>query len=117
MLDYSTGKIYILINDNLPNILFIGSTTDSLYNRYRTIKYNHSRSKPFNPLFSKGDATIILLEDFSCKNKKELDKRKKEWINEYYVDNKFVICKNKYFQKKYQLAYKKINDKNNLFLV
>ena len=114
MTKYENSKIYKLINNEMPNMVYYGSTSQSLTNRLSTHKApcNTCSSKL---LFEYGTVEIILLENYPCNSKDELIKREryyiegKECINkiipgrsdkEYYADNKeqILLKRKKHYQ-------------------
>ncbi len=91
MPDYQLGKIYKIINEDLPDLIYFGSTTQK---RLSTRMAGHrceantrypSRSKI---LFESGTPKIILVEKFPCNDKMELLKRER-----YYIENNECINK------------------------
>ncbi len=92
MSDYSKGKIYKLVNDDFPNDVYYGSTIQALSSRLA--QHKRDIKKKQNPptsskLFEKGKVIIVLVEKINCKDKKELHKRER-----FYIENN--ICLNKY---------------------
>jgi hypothetical protein len=79
MPDYNQSKIYKIINEELPNLVYYGSTTRTLNKRLscHNNKFNRCSSKA---LFSVGTPEIILLENYPCETKEELLKRERYWI-------------------------------------
>tara|TARA_R110002096_G_scaffold210862_1_gene398217 strand:+ start:1769 stop:2290 length:522 start_codon:yes stop_codon:yes gene_type:complete len=76
---YQNAKIYKIINDDLPNLIYYGSTISSL-----NIRFSHHKGK-FNNcssklLFSVGEPEIILIENYACNNRIELEMRETEYI-------------------------------------
>ena len=69
MVNYQNGKIYKIINES-NDIVYIGSTTNTLCRRYHS--HNH---KAINH-------KIILIENYPCNGKEELCKREQEIIEE-----------------------------------
>ena len=131
MPDYSQGKIYKIVNDENDNF-YIGSTIQPLYKRmyHHRCKDHSCMSK--NLGVDLKDCIIVLVENIQCKDKDELlrkeryyiEKYKKEGLNivnkiipgrtkkEYYEDNKDKIVKRKkehYEKNKDEISKKKIN--------
>tara|TARA_R110000823_G_scaffold41021_1_gene108285 strand:- start:1470 stop:1952 length:483 start_codon:yes stop_codon:yes gene_type:complete len=86
MVNYSNSKIYKLVN-NVDNKIYIGSTCNTLRQR----KGEHKRSSKIHPerpvykhLNQVGweNVEIILIETHECKNKDELHKRERHFIDE-----------------------------------
>lgn len=85
-IDYSKGQIYKLCIEDLT---YVGSTCQKLsirkgghkkhYNRWIKNKDTNNYVSSFK-LFEKGNPDIILIENYPCKNKNELHKREREWI-------------------------------------
>jgi len=69
VVNYNNGKIYKIINENCETV-YVGSTTQSLCQRYT--RHNHKAS----------NHKIILIENYSCNSKEELCKREQEIIDE-----------------------------------
>lgn len=102
MPDYSNGKIYKLINDEL-NLTYYGSTTTPLYKRmYSHKSYAPHKRYTSHRLFETGNVDIVLVENFSCENKEQLNKRER-----FYIENNDCVNKNiptrtqKEFKQKY----------------
>ncbi len=70
MVNYQNGKIYKIIDEN-NKIIYIGSTTQILSQRYQRHKYNAPNHK------------IILIENYSCNSKEELCMREQQIIEEH----------------------------------
>ena len=96
MVNYSNGKIYKIINEN-NEIIYIGSTTQTLCKRYSTHQYKLQNHK------------IILIENYSCNSKEELLKKEQEFIEQHSN----LLNKIKSYQSTQdRIEYKKENDKN-----
>jgi len=123
MVNYQNSKIYKLYSPS-KNIIYIGSTTQPLCKRlalhlsdYKM--YNNNNSKKYYTSFlvlDCEDYKIELLEDYSCNNRQQLEKKEGEYIKtnecvnknitgrtlqEYYNDN---IDKIKELKKKYNIT-------------
>jgi len=85
-MDYKNSKIYKIVNDNIPNKVYYGSTCSTLTKRL----YQHKRIKDCTSkiLLEKEGYQIILVESFECNNKDEL--RKKE---RWYIENNECVNK------------------------
>lgn len=134
MKDYSKGKIYIIRN-NCNNLVYIGSTTQTLSKRM--VGHRSIVNCSDNPLYvamrelKVKNFYIELLENCSCSNQEELRKREGEFIRQYksniegynviiagrnikewYNDNKeLVLSKSKEYRSKYPEKRKKIEKK------
>lgn len=103
MVLYSNGKIYKIIS-NETNKIYIGSTCDKLCKRmadHRT-KYKHDSAVSCKEILQYDDARIILVENYSCKNRDELNSREEHWIQEFKhicVNKRSAISNYKYRQK------------------
>ncbi len=94
MVAYENGKIYKIINEN-DEIIYIGSTTQSLAMRYSNHKHKSKNNK------------IILIEVHPCSSKEELLKKEQECMEQ----NKSCNLLNKYN------AYMSDEDKKNIILI
>jgi hypothetical protein len=93
-IDYSKGKIYKLTTIHNPDLIYYGSTVNSLYKRkgqhkcsFLQTTYNKCLSYK---LFELGvdDVEITLVESVNCNNKEELHKRER-----FYIENNNCINK------------------------
>jgi len=97
MPDYNNGKIYKLWSPEGDDI-YIGSTVNSLARRKAGHKRSYITGKPYSSkiLFEKyEDIRIELIEEFSCENKMELDKREGHYIRTLECVNKRVAGRTK----------------------
>lgn len=96
MPDYSKGKIYKIVCDDEPHLVYYGSTCEALscrmaahraqYRQYTTkAKGNNITSYQIMKYES---AIIILVENYPCKNKEELNARERHWIDTHPCVNK-----------------------------
>jgi len=84
---YENGKIYRIISHK-TNDVYIGSTTQSLYERLNNHKDSCKRYLNKKQLYCPtsydilkyDDAHIELIEDYKCNSKKELEKKEGEYI-------------------------------------
>lgn len=112
---YHNGKIYKLVS-NSDDKIYVGSTCMSLAKRKADHKTNSKKMserhvyKHFNEI-KWNNVDIILIEQFKCENKMELERRERYWIEtlkpelnkniptrtdrEYYEDNRDAILENK----------------------
>lgn len=96
MVNYQNGKIYRLISASGKQ--YIGSTTVLLTKRkydhkkkYELYKGGHITNKCSSVLlFEEGEVDIVLIENFPCDSKEELEKRERYW-----VDNISGVCVNR----------------------
>lgn len=82
---YEKGKIYKIVNDDMPDKVYYGSTIRKLNHRFcgHNKSYNYCMSKI---LFEKGEPRIELVEDYPCSSKIELEKRER-----WYIENNECI--------------------------
>jgi hypothetical protein len=105
---YQNGKIYQIVSFSHPDLIYYGSTIQTLSMRFAghrrdTKKENSNSSKQ---IICFDDAKILLIENYPCNSKEELNKREGEYIRnnicvnkriegrtkeEYYEDNKELI--------------------------
>ncbi len=76
MPDYSQGKIYKVVSPNHSKI-YIGSTVQTLEKRFS--KHKSERNCCSTEIIEVGDAEIILIEDFPCLDKYQLEDREAEY--------------------------------------
>ena len=87
MVNYKNGKIYKIVN-NVNDLVYYGSTTQPLYKRLN----NHKRRRSCNVFkmnVEDNQLKIILVENYSCNNKEELESRER-----YFIENNNCINKN-----------------------
>jgi len=88
---YSRGKIYKLCSSNLDKC-YIGSTCNELRVRKHQHEYQYKKFKETNNINNKvtsaqifeagGEITIVLIEEFSCASKMELERRER-----FHIEN------------------------------
>lgn len=116
--DYSKGKIYKIIS-NLTDNFYIGSTAQKYlcdrlnnhkveYNRW--IKTNKRYCSSFE-LIKLEQYKIILIENYSCNSKAELQQREQFYIDKYKCDNLLNIHRS-FNSMEYTKEYKKEWEKN-----
>ena len=79
MVNYALGKIYQLVSSK-TNDIYIGSTCQSLSERFAQHKYKPTSSSYMIMQFD--DAKIVLIEDFPCERKEQLLQREYHHIKE-----------------------------------
>lgn len=93
MPDYSTGKIYKIINPQ-NEIIYIGSTIQALSMRFCKHDYKGNGNR------------IILLENYSCNSKEELVKKEQEVIEQHEnLLNKYRAYSSEEYKKEYTKEY------------
>ena len=87
MPNYQDAKIYKLINDSMPGLVYYGSTCNTFSKRLgqHKDKQNTCSSKC---LFEDGTVQIILVEKYPCTDKMELNARER-----YYIENNDCVNK------------------------
>jgi len=104
---YSNGKIYSLRSHQTDKI-YIGSTIQPLYKRL----YYH-KFKKTNELSNYDDVYIEIIEEYSCKNRMELERKEGEHIRANNCVNKKIAGRtkkeydddNKEIKKQYRKQY------------
>ena len=93
MKNYSKGKIYCLVNDDMIGLIYYGSTIQTLKKRLTKHRSDNKAGKTCTSkyLFEVGEPEIILLENYPCKSEKELVRREG-----YYHRNFECICGGRY---------------------
>ena len=95
MADYTRGKIYRLVCNTTGN-QYIGSTTQSLSQRLGGHKKDYKR---FNEgkitaqitsfsILSNNNVEMILIEEFACENRNQLERRERQFIETMECVNK-----------------------------
>ena len=109
MPDYQKGKIYKLYSVSNEELVYYGSTIETLSARLskHVYDYNNNNSIESNLVIDAGDYKIELVENYPCVNKQQLVKKESEYIRnnkclnkkipdrtrkEYYQDNKEKIA-------------------------
>ena len=77
--DYSKCKIYMIVSMNNPELVYYGHTCDTLSRRFSKHK-SLLNNTPSKQIIDKGDAIIILVETYACKNKMEARVREAHYI-------------------------------------
>lgn len=99
MNNYSNSKIYLIKFKDNNKLIYIGSTINTLeeqFNNYKS-KYNSNLDNCY----------IELYMNYPCKNKKELDDKEREIINDYKYNKKYVIVNFNSIVKKQQRENKR----------
>lgn len=95
---YSTGKIYKLVN-NVDDKEYVGSTYQSLSKRkggHKVAAKTNGEQRVYKHLNEIGfnNVEIILIENYPCSSKDELNARERKWIDELKPDlNKQLPCR------------------------
>ena len=86
--DYSKCKIYKVTSLNHPDLVYHGHTCDTLSRRFSCHKRSNNKLSS-KAIIEKGDAIIILVEDYSCENKDQAKAREA-----FYILNNPCVNKN-----------------------
>jgi len=110
---YNNAKIYKIISPNTDKI-YIGSSIEKYiscriagHKKKFRLWSNNKKNKYCTSykIFEAGDASIILIENFNCNNKKELHTRER-----FHIEQNSAICVNKNIptrtNKEYKIVYK-----------
>ena len=92
MPDYSQGKIYIITaNGAEEGDVYVGSTTDKLYNRLAKHKHRQSCNvKILIDKYGKDNIYIKLIKDYPCKTNEQLIDEECKYIRELKCVNKRI---------------------------
>jgi len=109
-MDYQNGKIYRLVS-NVSDKQYIGSTITSLSKRLYQHKSNYkcfiqgSKQAYISSfdVIEEDDYDIILIEEYPCQNKNELERRERFYIESMDCINRKVPCKGQ--DENYHKAY------------
>jgi hypothetical protein len=91
MPDYANGKIYKIVC-NITGDQYIGATTQKLSQRLtcHVSKKNTDKKCKSKDIILRGDYQIVLIENYSCNNKEELERKEREYIESNTCVNKFI---------------------------
>ena len=116
MPNYQNGKVYTIRSRSRPDLIYVGSTTQKLSDRFSGHKRERCSSRQIVDI---GDSYIELHENYPCANKEELNRREGEVIRsmecvnariegrtkqEWYQDNREEILA---YHKQYDEDHKK----------
>ena len=78
---YHDAKIYLIRSPSRPDLIYYGSTIKTLEKRFIAHKYDAKKyNKSSKILINCGDAIIVLVEDYPCESKYELECRERLYI-------------------------------------
>jgi hypothetical protein len=107
---YENGKIYRLVCNN-TGLNYYGSTVQALYQRKSGHKVDYKKGSGISSskIIEGGNFDIILVEEFKCENKQQLEARER-----YYIENNECVNKNipNRTKKEYNEANKEATVKN-----
>ena len=122
---YINGKIYALVSES-AQLVYYGSTIQRLSQRkgehirdYKKYLYNDGWKCSSFDVLKHGDAKIILIEEFPCKSRLELEQREGHWqLNNNCTNinragrNIKEYRKTPEYREKHKLYMRKYRDKN-----
>tara|TARA_R110001592_G_scaffold102014_2_gene288274 strand:- start:60 stop:911 length:852 start_codon:yes stop_codon:yes gene_type:complete len=76
--DYSKGKIYKIVNNDFPDLVYYGSTIQNIKKRF--VDHKNFKCCASKKLFETDNARTELVEDYPCETKRELETREKYYI-------------------------------------
>lgn len=108
--DYSKGKIYKIVNEDLPDLVYYGSTIQTIKKRFNEhkSKNNVCCSKK---LFKTDKVKIELVENYPCNTKRELEIREKYYILKFECINSSVPSNTK-TKEELKIKMKKYRENN-----
>jgi len=92
MPDYANGKIYKIVGED--GSVYYGSTTTSLKLRKKRHRY-YKGTSAYQKIISQMDWKMILIENYPCESKKELEAREGWYIRENPCVNRVVAGRTK----------------------
>ena len=115
MVNYKNGKIYKIVND-INNKFYLGSTAQLyLSTRMTTHRQKHSKCMSKNIGVDIKECSIILIENYPCKDRQELLRKEREYFDKYKKECKEVVLnKNKpiYYEGELKELRKEYRDSN-----
>jgi hypothetical protein len=102
--DYSNCKIYKITSMNNPELIYYGHTCDTLSRRLSKHKAPSNKATSKH-IIEKGDAIILLVEDYLCENEYEAKAREAFYILNHPCVNKVVP--NRSDKESYKAYYEK----------
>ena len=91
MVNYQLGKIYKIVND-VNDKFYIGSTAEPyLSNRMSGHRQKHNKCMSKNIGVDLKECSIILIENYPCKDKPELLRKEREYYDKYKKECKEVF--------------------------
>lgn len=110
---YKIGKVYRVICLPEPNIQYVGSTLNSLRNRWSThknIKQNKTSLNPFLLKYGIDNFKIVLIKEYLVVDRKHLASKEQLWINKIKCINvKDALKLNNVKHNLYGISYRKSN--------
>ena len=89
MVNYNDSKVYLVQDNDNPDLKYIGSTARDI--KWRTREHKHHANRynrgtyGYNTVFviiNRGNYTTSIVEEYPCENRSQLEDREAYWINE-----------------------------------
>tara|TARA_R110000803_G_C11775331_1_gene295854 strand:- start:57 stop:512 length:456 start_codon:yes stop_codon:yes gene_type:complete len=110
MPNFANSKIYKLYSNNLPDIIYIGSTTQTLNQRLsKHVCHAKSKHNASRQIIEAGDFYIDELEAYPCASLVEMRMREQHWMNNHVCCNKHRAFRTKE-EKKEQKRVQAVKD-------
>ncbi|MDR3550289.1 MAG: GIY-YIG nuclease family protein [Candidatus Babeliales bacterium] len=94
--NYQNGKVYKIVSNQTDKV-YVGSTTQSLARRkskhmsnFKMWKSGHYKNITSFEIIKLGDCQVILIENYPCNSKEELESRERYWIESLNCVNKVI---------------------------
>jgi hypothetical protein len=112
---YENAKIYKIVSPSNPELVYFGSTTQMLNMRMagHRAHYKVGKSCTSHVILEKGDAMILLVENYPCTSREELNKKEGEYIFNNQCVNKRVAGRDKEQWKQMHLDWQKMHYQRN----
>ena len=114
MPNYENGKIYKICSGSTDQI-YIGSTINSLFRGMREHRFEYiTKRKKISSreLLKYEDAIIVLIENYPCCSKEELETRERYWIEFYESQCVNIVVPTRTLREKYALNINSYADKH-----
>ena len=89
VVDYQNSKIYKIINDSLPELVYYGSTANTLTKRFGQHKSKSNKCSSKQLFDCDVKPQIFLVESYPCNSKDELNARER-----WHIENNVCVNKN-----------------------
>jgi len=116
IMDYSKSKIYKVLSPSHPNDgVYIGSTTQSLEQRFRQHRCDFGKNRyscKSLSLFEYDDVSIELIEEYPCETKEELCLQEQKILDEIRGSGVSVLNHNNPIKRDNKVYHKRHREKN-----
>jgi len=114
MPDYQKGKIYKLYSISNEELVYYGSTIETLPSRLSKHIYEY-KNKPCcesKLVIAAGDYKMELIENYPCANKQQLEHKEREYIKANKCVNKVNPCRTRkeYYQENKEVILNKVKE-------